>query len=125
MSANYASIKLSTAFVGEARREAEVLHRSVGSQIEYWAKLGRAIENTPGFNIERIRSTLSGRPYLDGQTASEQAATLESLSAAFDAPDVQTRDHFATLGEQPGAVGSDGKGGIVRRQPMISTRRTS
>jgi len=32
---NRASIKLSSDFVEEARKEAEVLHRSVGAQVEH------------------------------------------------------------------------------------------
>jgi hypothetical protein len=122
MSANYSSIKLSSQFVGEAKREAEVLHRSVGAQVEYWAKLGRAIENTPGFNVGLIRDTLGGKLRLDGLTAAEQPEALNAISAAFDAPDEEVRSFYAALGKQEGAVGTDGKGGVIRRQASVRNR---
>jgi hypothetical protein len=116
MASNFSSIKLSSRFVGEARREAEVLHRSVGAQVEYWARLGRAIESTPGIDVSLIRQALNGQLRLDGLGVAEQTLALDALGAAFDAPDETTRAHFAALGEQDGAVGSDGNGGVVRRQ---------
>ena len=117
------SIKLTDEFVEEARLEAEVVQRSVGAQVEYWAKLGRALENTPGIDMGHIRDTLNGTFRLDNLTAVEQAKALDALSAAFDEPDATTRDHYAALGAQPGAVGTDGKGGIVRRKPPSRARQ--
>jgi hypothetical protein len=38
------AVKLSTALVQEAKAAAEVASRSVASQIEHWARLGRAVE---------------------------------------------------------------------------------
>ncbi|MDB5428692.1 MAG: hypothetical protein JWR47_326 [Phenylobacterium sp.] len=112
---NRASIKLSSDFVEEARREAEVLHRSVGAQVEHWAKLGRAFENTPGFDIRKVRGVLEGRLKIEDLTAAEQDKFFEELGDYFDNPDQKMRDYFAELGAREGAVGSDGKGGIVRR----------
>lgn len=125
MAGNYASIKLSSTFVGEARREAEVLHRSVGAQVEYWAKLGRAIENSPGFSLERVREALEGDLRIDTHPAiADRQAFFTDLSAVFDAPDATTRDYFADLGARDGAVGAvgaDGEGGVVR-QPTSGRR---
>jgi hypothetical protein len=118
--ANYASIKLSTTFIDEARREADVLHRSVGAQVEYWAKLGRAIENTPGFGLDRVRETMEGRLRVEAvPPAEERERFFTDLSVAFDTPDVATQSHYAALGEREGAVGSDGEGGVIRRQPPV------
>lgn len=113
--ANRASIKLSSDFVEEARREAEILHRSVGAQVEHWAKLGRAFENTPGFDIRKVRSVLEGRLKIEDLTAAEQDGFFAELADYFDNPEQGVRDYFAELGAREGAVGSDGKGGIVRR----------
>lgn len=118
MAANHSSVKLSTEFLEEARREADVLHRSVGAQVEYWAKLGRAIENTPGFDVDTVKQAIEGRLRLDTlPDGEERARYLRRATAEFDEPDGVARTYFAQLGAREGAVGSDGKGGLVRRQP--------
>jgi hypothetical protein len=115
MASNYASVKLSGDFVDQARREAEVVHRSVGAQVEYWARLGRAVENTPGFGIDKVRQALDGQLRLKAGTAAERDP-FEALSAEFDAPSAETRAYYAQLGQRPGAVGLDEKGRLVRRE---------
>ena len=116
MASNYASVKLSGDFVDQARREAEVVHRSVGAQVEYWARLGRAVENTPGFGIEKVRQALDGQLKLEAGTAAEQDQAFEAMSAEFDAPSAATRAYYAELGRRPGAVGLDERGRLVRRE---------
>jgi hypothetical protein len=122
--ANHASIKLSTAFVEEARREAEVLHRSVGAQVEHWARLGRAFENTPGVGIDRVRGALEGRLKIEDLTRDEREAFYDGAFAQLNGPDQAMSDHYAALGAREGAVGTDGHGGIVRSQ-AVRTRRTA
>jgi hypothetical protein len=91
-----------------------------GAQVEYWAKLGRAIENTPGFGLDRVRETMEGRLRVEAVPAAEDRELFfTNLSAAFDTPDIATQSHDAALGEREGAVGSDGEGGVVRRQPRL------
>jgi hypothetical protein len=121
---NYASVKLSSAFIEEARKEAEVVHRSLGSQVEYWAKLGRAIERAPGFDVRRIRAALDGR-LLEAMAPAEQDAAFDQLEALFDNPPPQVRDHYASLGAADGAVGSDPKGRLVKRRSSGRGRRAA
>jgi hypothetical protein len=91
-----------------------------GAQVEYWARLGRAIENTPGFGLDRIRETMEGRLRVEAVPGAEDRELFfTNLSAAFDTPDIATQSHDAALGEREGAVGSDGEGGVVRRQPRL------
>jgi hypothetical protein len=40
----FVSVKLSAPLVNQARETAQTMRRSVASQIEYWATLGRALE---------------------------------------------------------------------------------
>ena len=40
----YVSVKLSAGLVKDARTASQIMRRSVASQIEYWATLGRALE---------------------------------------------------------------------------------
>jgi hypothetical protein len=116
MASNFASVKLSGDLVDQARKEAQVVHRSVGAQVEYWARLGRAIENAPGVGIDKVRQALEGRFTLDGLSQAELNTALAGLGAYFDAPNPNADAYYAKLGAREGAVGSDEKGRLVRRQ---------
>ena len=115
MASNYASVKLSGDFVEQARKEAEVVHRSLGAQVEYWARLGRAVENTPGFGIDRVHQALEGRLKLEDLSEAEQDEAFDRLGTGADPRDAEVRAYYAALGAQEGAVGRDDKGRLVRR----------
>jgi hypothetical protein len=121
--ANHGTIKISADFLQEARDEAETTLRSVGAQVEYWARLGRALEAAPGFTAERAREALSARRRLEALPVEQQARVLDDLGASFDQPDDAVRVYYAKLGAREGAAGSDGKGGVIRRQPARQRRR--
>lgn len=53
------SIRVSDVLFAEAEREARLMHRSIASQVEHWAELGRAIEGA-GLTVDAIRSALQG-----------------------------------------------------------------
>jgi len=123
MASSSASVKLSSAFVNEVRQEASVVHRSVGAQVEYWAKLGRAIETAPGFGIDRVRKALDGHAQLETLSAEEQDAVFDQLGDLFDNPPAKLKAHYAELGRRKGAVGGDAQGRLVRREASGRVRR--
>src|SRR5436190_20017564 len=102
MAANHASTKLSSAFINEARKEAEVLHRSVIAQVEHWARLGRAFENAPGVAIDRVRGALTGRLKVEDLAAVEQEAFYDGVFGQLNGPDQALSDHYAALGAREG-----------------------
>lgn len=55
----FASVKLSTDLVDQARESAHTLRRSVASQIEYWALLGQAVEHA-GLTVQEAQQAISG-----------------------------------------------------------------
>ncbi|HKX46613.1 MAG TPA: hypothetical protein VJP77_07910 [Planctomycetota bacterium] len=55
------AIKLSDEFVEIARDEGRIMHRSIGAQVEYWARLGREIEASGVLGVEGVRRLLSGQ----------------------------------------------------------------
>jgi hypothetical protein len=116
MAKNFSSVKLTSGFVEQARAEADLLHRSVGGQIEHWARLGKALETLPGFSMERVRETLSGRLSIENLSADEQDVVFDQLVAHFQAPGDVVRKRYAALGRVVGAVGDDERGNLVRRQ---------
>lgn len=115
MASNFSTVKLAAGLVAEARREAELLNRSLGGQIEHWARLGRAVENAPGFSLERVRDALDGRLDAPVLSVEEQDRLFEQLGERFAAPSETVRARYAALGETPGAVGVVG-GRIVERK---------
>ena len=108
-------MKLSGDFVDQARKEAEVVHRSVGAQVEYWARLGRSVENTPGFGMDRVRQALEGQLKLEDLSEAEQGEVFDRMGMDSDPRAAQVQARYAALGSQEGAVGADGKGRLVRR----------
>lgn len=113
----FASVKLGAGLVDEARREANVLNRSVGGQIEHWARLGRAVESAPGFTIDRIKAALEGRFSVDDLTEEEQEAYFDLLGDHFDRPSPTAEAFFKARREKGGGVGRDREGRLVRALP--------
>ena len=52
------SVRLDDKFVNETRVYAKANNRSIPSQIEHWAKIGRIVEDNPSLSYEFIRETL-------------------------------------------------------------------
>ena len=113
-------VKLSDALVLDARLAGESLERSIAGQVEFWAKLGRAVE-----------SLLQGGQAL----ALCRSATARPLSACLDAADsatgrrrvaeflqAQPFPHYEPAPDAPGLlvrIEADGKrtvGRFVNRQ---------
>ncbi len=66
------ALKLSDDLVEMAKPHAAAEHRSVPKQIEYWARLGKAVDENPDLPLQFIKDTLlAAQP---GLTLSEVAA---------------------------------------------------
>ncbi|WP_317202489.1 TA system antitoxin ParD family protein [Janthinobacterium sp.] len=52
------ALKLSDELVEMAKLHAAAEHRSVPKQIEYWARLGKAIDENPDLPLQFIKDTL-------------------------------------------------------------------
>lgn len=111
---NFASVKLTNAFVDDARREAALFNRSLGGQIEHWARLGRALEGAPDMPVGRVREVLEGKVTLGTLTRDEQEAVLNQMHDWFKNPPPEVVEAYAELGRRPGAVGIDASGRLVR-----------
>jgi hypothetical protein len=51
-------LKLSDELVELAKPHAAAEHRSIPKQIEYWARLGKAVEDNPDLPLQFIKDTL-------------------------------------------------------------------
>lgn len=74
----FASVKLPSALVEQARQAAQPMRRSVASQIEYWATLGQIVEHT-GLSVQEAR--LAIEQYEATSTPHTPAASVDALSA--------------------------------------------
>ena len=52
------ALKLSDELINLAKPHAAAEHRSIPKQIEYWARLGKAVEDNPELPIQFIKNTL-------------------------------------------------------------------
>lgn len=59
------SIRVSENLATRSRNESRLMHRSQAGQIEYWARIGRAIEHSGQFDYNRIARALQGELAVD------------------------------------------------------------
>lgn len=75
----FSSVKLSAALISSARESALAFRRSTAGQIEYWAVLGKAAEDS-GLTVQEAGNAIAA--YEAGAT---RARTLHNLEARFAA----------------------------------------
>jgi hypothetical protein len=54
------ALKLSDELIDLAKPHAAAMHRSIPKQIEYWARLGKVVEDNPELPLQFIKDTLLG-----------------------------------------------------------------
>jgi hypothetical protein len=59
------AVRVSEELVGEAKKYSRIDHRSVAGQIEYWARLGKCVEENPDLPYSLIKEILIGLDELD------------------------------------------------------------
>ncbi len=65
------AIRVSDELIRNARLYSSVDNRSVTGQIEYWAKIGRCVEENPDLTYNLIKEILIGLEELDQGECSE------------------------------------------------------
>ena len=76
----FASVKLPSTLVGQAREAAAPMRRSVAGQIEYWATLGRIAEAS-GLTVTEAREAIA--LYDVRQNTPSPVDPLDSIEASF------------------------------------------
>ncbi|MEO8248788.1 MAG: hypothetical protein ABI589_05405 [Burkholderiales bacterium] len=77
MATDFASVKLSSSLVDEARQSARSLRRSIASQIEYWATLGRVVEHS-GLTAQEAQTAIAA--YEKAARTEQREHTVANLS---------------------------------------------
>ena len=116
----FASVKLPAALVDTARDAAQPMRRSVASQIEYWATLGRALEQA-GLSIQDSQALIAreegARYVVSGQAQPPLSPELDALHG-----------HVLALA-QSGALAERAKAAVgenrAKAQPHPRSRRAA
>jgi hypothetical protein len=73
------TIRLEEAFLREAEKEAAASKRSLGAQVEYWARIGRGVVRNRSFSEYRVAQFLAGVVPLDHLSLQEKIASLDEV----------------------------------------------
>lgn len=111
---SFSSVKLSVELVDKARDAAQPMRRSVASQIEYWATLGRALESA-GLSVHDSRSLLAREEAALSQDAPSSPALSEELGAL--------RGHVLALA-QSGALAERARLAVNENRAKATSRAT-
>jgi hypothetical protein len=84
----FASVKLSTALVQQAREAAQPQRRSVAGQIEYWATLGRIADET-GLTVQEAREAIAR--YDERQRGVTLDESLDAIEGRFEQAELDGR----------------------------------
>jgi hypothetical protein len=90
-SSAFASVKLPSALVAQAREAAQPMRRSVAGQVEYWATLGRIVEHS-GLTAQEAQTAIANyeaaarraRPGTPVPTGQADALLAQFMSAEAD-----------------------------------------
>jgi hypothetical protein len=73
------TIRVDAAFLREAEKEAAANKRSLGAQVEYWARIGRGVVRNRSFSEDRVAQFLAGVIPLDHLSLQEKIAAIHEV----------------------------------------------
>lgn len=108
------SVRISDELYQGVQRDAEVMCRSIGQQLEFLARLGLALEGSPGITAQQLRA-LAGHAAglgLEPLAEEELEAAFTALASMDGNPELERR---LSQGETP-VPGRDAQGRLVYRR---------
>ncbi|MDR1031736.1 MAG: ParD-like family protein [Holosporales bacterium] len=66
-----ASLRISDEFINSVKESARINFRSIGKQVEYWARIGKAAEENPDLSIDFIKNCLKGLQEIENKETTE------------------------------------------------------
>lgn len=86
------SIRVSEALALASKTESRLMHRSQAGQIEYWARIGRAVEHSGQFDYAQITRALQAEIPVDALSAYEKSVYDELHDEAMRDATVSEQD---------------------------------
>lgn len=111
------SIKISNETLTLARNDAKVFGRSIGAQVDHWARIGRAVELTSTFPHDRLRRVIEGEPAAAELSSDDTTGILDAYDRAMATPSPKAIAFFAARRKAGIGVGYDDDGRLVRGVP--------
>lgn len=99
------SVRLSSAILGQARKEAGVMSRTLQAQLEHWARIGQAIESTPGYDHIKVNEALRGRLTPDELDPYQRSVYDVEHEALMEKADENEPVFFKQLAQKQRAAG--------------------
>jgi hypothetical protein len=81
------SIRLPTTLLDRARIAGEVESRSIPKQVEYWARIGQLVVESPAVRSSTLRDLIKSGLSFDEFTEAQKFVALANAGAYFDALD--------------------------------------
>jgi len=106
------AVKLSEELIAVARREAKVMYRSIGAQVEYWAKIGREVEASGALGPAGVRKLLHGAGSVQDLSEVNDAVYVNLLGQeleSLDGSDKRLLDDLRAGGHPIAAMDERGK----------------
>ncbi len=106
------AVKLSEELIEVARREGQVMYRSIGAQVEYWATIGRQVEASGALGPAGVRKLLAGAGAVQDLREVDDALYLNLLDReleSLDGSDQRLLDDLRAGGHPIAATDERGK----------------
>ena len=115
------SIKISKELMAEVRREAKLQGRTLAAQLEYWVRIGMAIERSSNFSYDRINAVLAAEAQTSTLNDAEYAVWSDRFDELMAKPGPNGEAFFAERRRLGLGVGLDENGNLVRAADLKKT----
>ena len=105
------AVKISEEFIEVARAESKFVHRTVGAQVEYWARLGRELESSGALGPTDMRNLLAGRGSVQDLEGVDDSLYLDALTKKLQSLDGADRRIVEDLRKGGYSIASTNKEG--------------
>jgi hypothetical protein len=121
-------VKLSDALVLDARLTGEIVQRSIAGQIEFWARLGRSVEDLlDGQQVRALAQSHTARPFsnlMDTMDTPEGQQRLADYLETLPFPHFEQHPGDETLLVRTDADGRRSVGRFIQRQFVLDDSAT-
>ncbi|WP_215399207.1 ParD-like family protein [Rheinheimera oceanensis] len=112
--------------VQQVRKESELMSRSIGEQAAHWMRIGRFIEQSPLFDMAKVKAILQGQLSPDQLASNEEAAVYLGMFEAdmFNENTGYTHEQqaFYQQRQQRGlGAGVDSNGEVITQAELNAT----
>ena len=107
-------VRISDLDMDYVEQEIVTSNRSKASQVEYWMRIGRAVEQSNSFNYQNVKLALDGAKSIDDLSPEEDALFMDEFEEKLWNPSNTVQESFKSdLIDSGSCVGLDEFGNLV------------